>query len=110
MSDDATTTTTTTIGELAWHARRKAWTSAAKEKITLQNTRAEETNTWLNERLDDQKHLLSCYDHLIVRRKESNQPLPLKFAVKVIVQGWKRDGTWPEGMEAPPVSADPNDF
>ena len=84
MSDDATTTTTTTIGELAWHARRKAWTSAAKEKITLQNTRAEETNTWLNERLDDQKHLLSCYDHLIVRRKESNQPLPLKFAVSLL--------------------------
>ncbi|KAI9497795.1 hypothetical protein BDB00DRAFT_867926 [Zychaea mexicana] len=106
--DDATTTTTST-GELAWHARRKAWTTATDDKLALQNARAVEANAWFDERLDDQKHLLGCYDHLIVRRKESVKPIPLKFAVKVIVQGWKRDGTWPEGMEAP-VSTDPNDF
>ncbi|KAI8145848.1 hypothetical protein BJV82DRAFT_666407 [Fennellomyces sp. T-0311] len=96
-------------GELAWHARRKAWTSASEETVAMQNNRALKANSWFNQRINDQKHLLGCYDHLIVRRKESNQPIPLKFAVSVIVEGWKRDGTWPAGMEAP-VNTDAGGF
>ncbi|KAL1930097.1 hypothetical protein VTP01DRAFT_1251 [Rhizomucor pusillus] len=86
-------------GEALWHARRKAWREARPQQPPV--TSSQSLSAWLNENIQDRKQHLGIYNSLVVSRKPLNKPIPLSFIVKVLVEGWKEDGTWPEGMEAP---------
>ncbi|OZJ04716.1 hypothetical protein BZG36_01811 [Bifiguratus adelaidae] len=82
------------IGLAYWEQRRKAWTTGNGAPMHNQAILAK-----INDRSMDR-----IYDMLVHQRRELSTPLPLSAVIKVIVKGWKREGTWPEGMEAPPDS------
>ncbi|ORY97456.1 hypothetical protein BCR43DRAFT_523636 [Syncephalastrum racemosum] len=101
-SDSGSSAGTANRGEAAWHARRQAWCNPSNPQTST--TPPEVTNMLLN--IQSRDHLRHIYKSLIIDRRGFNHPVPLGFAVRVCVEGWKADGTWPEGMEAPPPDDD----
>ncbi|KAJ8663375.1 hypothetical protein O0I10_000614 [Lichtheimia ornata] len=91
-------------GEQAWHLRRQQWTQASDETLETKKQKAQELNDWYNDHLSTEKRLEMFHKTFVVKRVQTNKPVPLRFAVKMLIHGWKEDGTWPKGMEAPPAS------
>ncbi|KAI8579281.1 hypothetical protein K450DRAFT_242501 [Umbelopsis ramanniana AG] len=80
-------------GLALWHARRKAWTQPTAN--------ARRSAYLLPQELQSIQKMHTIYDSLIYQRRKFARPLPLPAVIDIIVCGWKRDGTWPQGMEAP---------
>ncbi|CAO3693674.1 unnamed protein product [Umbelopsis ramanniana] len=76
-----------------WHARRKAWTQPTAD--------ARRSAFYLPQELQSIQKMYTIYDSLIYKRRKLARPLPLPAVIDIIVCGWKRDGTWPQGMEPP---------
>ncbi|GAB5589629.1 hypothetical protein Unana1_04529 [Umbelopsis nana] len=76
-----------------WLARRKAWTQPTKN--------GKKSDFILPEEYLSVQRKYTIYDALIFQRRKLVKPLPLPTTINIIVSGWKRDGTWPKGMEAP---------
>ncbi|KAG2185180.1 hypothetical protein INT44_001970 [Umbelopsis vinacea] len=76
-----------------WHERRKAWTQPTEN--------ARRSAYYLPQELQSIQKMHTIYDSLIYQRRKFARPLPLPAVIDIIVCGWKRDGTWPQGMEAP---------
>ncbi|KAJ2961789.1 hypothetical protein NQZ79_g2991 [Umbelopsis isabellina] len=76
-----------------WKSRRKAWTTPTEN--------GRKTEFVLPREFTSKAAMCSIYDSLITDRRKLVKPLPLSVAIRIMVTGWKRDGTWPEGMEAP---------
>ncbi|KAI7862290.1 hypothetical protein BDF14DRAFT_1857734 [Spinellus fusiger] len=96
------TDTTVNTGLESWLARREEWTrqpDLSPEQQHKHNLSLEQKKAWLE--AVSQTNPLGVYQALIVDRRKLTTPLPLGFAIDIIVQGWKHNGTWPEGMEAP---------
>lgn len=68
-------------GEQAWHARRQQWIQASKETLETKKQEAHELNDWYKDHLSTQKHLDMFYKTFVVKRVQSNKPVPLRFAV-----------------------------
>ncbi|KAI9031747.1 hypothetical protein CLU79DRAFT_842326 [Phycomyces nitens] len=105
----SSSTTTPTTGLESWLARRAEWTRVPDQLPDRQtslppNISVEQRDAWLD--VMNQTNQLGIYRALVVDRRKLSTPLPLSFVIKIIVQGWKNDGTWPEGMEAPQDSDD----
>ncbi|KAI8388882.1 uncharacterized protein BYT42DRAFT_561600 [Radiomyces spectabilis] len=80
-----------TIGAAAWHARRAAWRTPSTTEAPTNF--ATESTAWLQDLPREAQ--LNIYQHLVNERRQLNQPLPLEIVVKVLVTGWKENGTWP---------------
>ncbi|KAG0171166.1 hypothetical protein DFQ28_009288 [Apophysomyces sp. BC1034] len=94
-------------GVEAWLARREAWTQKPQSRP---ETNGESSTTGMNRawlESSTKETQLALFKALVVDRRKLSQPLPLEFVVKIIVQGWQNDGTWPEGL-VPPQSSDDN--
>ncbi|KAG2174941.1 hypothetical protein INT43_006003 [Umbelopsis isabellina] len=76
-----------------WKSRRKAWTTPTEN--------GRKTEFVLPKEFTSKAAMCSIYDSLITDRRKLVKPLSLSAAIQIMVTGWKRDGTWPEGMEAP---------
>ncbi|KAF7723013.1 hypothetical protein EC973_002429 [Apophysomyces ossiformis] len=88
----------------AWLARRKAWTKKPETASAPSNgsSTCAMSREWLES--SSKETQLALFKALVIDRRKLNQPLPLEFAVKIMIQGWQSDGTWPEGMVAPQSS------
>ncbi|KAL0084815.1 hypothetical protein J3Q64DRAFT_1835197 [Phycomyces blakesleeanus] len=108
-TSSTSSTTTATTGLESWLVRRAEWTRVPDQLPDRPtnlppNISVEQRDAWLD--VVSQSNQLGIYRALVVDRRKLSTPLPLGFAIKIIVQGWKNDGTWPEGLEAPQDSDD----
>lgn len=68
-------------GEQAWHLRRQQWTQASDETLETKKQKAQELNDWYNDHLSTEKRLEMFHKTFVVKRVQTNKPVPLRFAV-----------------------------
>lgn len=78
-------------GEQAWHLRRQQWTQASNETLEAKKQQAQELNDWYNDHLSTEKRLEMFHKTFVVKRVQTNKPVPLRFAVSGPCEvGWER--------------------
>ncbi|CAG8604225.1 7717_t:CDS:2 [Paraglomus brasilianum] len=82
--------TPVTEGLEYWLKQREEWTGGhSSAPVESPNS----NNPALREIVPD--NYLKIYTHLVRNRRKLSKPIPLSFTIKILVAGWKADGTWP---------------
>lgn len=101
------------VGLDHWLERRERWTTLPSP-TTAQDELGQPTQEALSRRREfgriwktpmDKKptkhNLERIYDMCVDLRKPFSRPVNLAELVPVLIAGWQRDGTWPQGQVAP---------
>lgn len=104
--DGSSTTTDTSIGLDHWNRTREQWTMGRWQAVPSANSNNPALGTIHAGNYE------AIYRNLILDRRRLSKPIPLPLVIKVLVSGWKQDGTWPDAptqqlpsaMESAPLS------
>lgn len=96
----------TRLGEKYWHECRGDWTRGGVQSDSPDPKvlrRRHEGRFWRRmEAAESPKHNLEqVYTMCVDQCKAFSRPINLSEVVPVLVAGWKKNGTWPEGQAAP---------
>lgn len=90
-----------------WEARRSQWTKGGLAIDTPHVTdRRRLGKLWKHAGSRDisRSNLEKVYTLCVEERKAFSRPINLAEIIPVLISGWQKNGTWPEGQVAPPDS------
>lgn len=95
------------VGIDHWTSQRKRWTTGnhlTSAMTTSQLTqRRNRGRLWTGggSRIETRANKEKVYELCVISRRSFARPINLADVVPVMVAGWQKDGTWPQGQVAP---------